>query len=173
MVTILDAALGSRIVIIGNSGSGKSTLARALEKRADIPAIDLDHIHWLDKVGTQRDEAEAKELVRAAASEPRWIIEGVYGWLAGAALPRATALIWLDLPWRDCRDGLAARGPWRDAAPAAYAAFLQWAEDYWRRATPTSFTGHLALYEGFDRFKSRLHNRAEIAALEQSQPARA
>ena len=51
MVTILDAALGSRIVIIGNSGSGKSTLARALEKRADIPAIDLDHIHETAAVG--------------------------------------------------------------------------------------------------------------------------
>jgi len=126
---------------------------------------------WLDKVGTQRNEAQARELVRAAASEQRWIIEGVFGWLAEVALPSATALIWLDLPWSICRDGLAARGPWRDAAPEAHADFLQWAEDYWRRKTPSSFAGHLALYEGFDRFKLRLHDRSEITALVQSEPA--
>jgi adenylate kinase family enzyme len=171
VIMTLDDALGSRIVIIGNSGSGKSTLARALEKRAGLSAIDLDSIHWLDKVGTQRNEAQARELVRAAASEQRWIIEGVFGWLAEVALPRATALIWLDLPWSVCRDGLAARGPWRDAAREAYADFLQWAEDYWRRKTPSSFAGHLALYEGFDRFKLRLHDRSEITALVQSEPA--
>jgi len=33
------------------------------------------------------------------STQPLWIIEGVYGWLAEVALPRATALIWLDLPW--------------------------------------------------------------------------
>ena len=104
---------------------GSCTLARALEKRAGLSAIDLDSIHWLDKVGTQRNEAQARELVRAAASEQYWIIEGVFGWLAEVALPRATALIWLDLPWSICRDGLAARGPWRDAAPEAHADFLQ------------------------------------------------
>ncbi len=159
MLATLDGLLGSRIVIIGNSGSGKTTLARELGMRAGIAPIDLDRIHWLDRVGAKRDEAEACELVRAAACEPRWIIEGVFGWLAEAALPRATALIWLDLPWSLCREGLEARGPWRDATAEDHAAFLQWAADYWRRETPSSFSGHLALFEGFDGYKRRLHNR--------------
>jgi hypothetical protein len=30
------------------------------------------------------------------------VIEGVYGWLAVAALPFASSLIWLDLPWTEC-----------------------------------------------------------------------
>lgn len=157
--------LGPRVLIIGNSGSGKSTLARQLAMRASFHTTDLDRIHWLDKVGAQRDEAQAKELVRVAARKPRWIIEGVFGWLAEVALPRATALIWLDMPWEVCRAGLATRGPWREAPPEAYAEFLQWAEDYWHRTTPSSFAGHLALFERFDGYKLRLHDRSEAASL--------
>ena len=102
---------GPRIVIIGNSGSGKSTLARLLESGIGGENIDLDRVHWLDQVGIKRDEAEAKAMVAAMAGKPRWIIEGVYGWLAEAALFRATTLIWLDMPWSICRESLAQRGP--------------------------------------------------------------
>jgi hypothetical protein len=35
-------------------------------------------------------------------------------------------------------------------------AFLQWAEAYWQRMTPTSFAGHQALFEGFAKTKTRL-----------------
>ena len=52
--------LGPRVVIIGNSGSGKSTLARQLESRVGGERTDLDHIHWLDRVGVKRDEGQAK-----------------------------------------------------------------------------------------------------------------
>lgn len=157
--------LGPRVVIIGNSGSGKSTLARQLAMRASFRTADLDHVHWLDKVGSQRDEAQARDMVHVAARSPRWIIEGVYGWLVEIALPRATALIWLDMPWGVCRAGLEARGPWREATPEAYADFLKWVEDYWDRTTSSSFAGHLALYESFDGFKLRLHNRSEVAGV--------
>ncbi|MFY9956597.1 hypothetical protein [Bradyrhizobium sp.] len=47
---------------------------------------------------TGSDEDAAKRMVADAAAESKWIIEGVYGWLAELALPRATSLIWLDLP---------------------------------------------------------------------------
>src|SRR5665213_1597808 len=95
-----------RTVIIGNSGSGKSTLADRLAARLHIPAIDLDLMHWEDEgYGQKRDESAARRLVAEAADEPRWIIEGVYGWLADAAIPRATGLVWLDLPWSECLAG--------------------------------------------------------------------
>jgi adenylate kinase family enzyme len=157
--------LGERVVIIGNSGSGKSTLARALAQRTGAPAIDLDPIHWQDKVGVKREEGLATRMVVEAAARPRWIIEGVYGWLAEAALPFATSLIWLDLPWIVCSEGLARRGLWRGASTEAHAAFLEWAEAYWQRTTPTSFSGHLALFENFAGSKLRLHSRPETDAL--------
>jgi adenylate kinase family enzyme len=157
--------LGPRVVIIGNSGSGKSTLAQELAQRVRAPAIDLDLFHWHESYGIKRDEDAAKRMVAEAATESRWIIEGVYGWLAQAALPRATSLIWLDMPWNVCHEGLSARGLRRDATEGDHVALLEWAEAYWQRTTPTSFTGHLAMFEGFPRAKLRLRSRADIATM--------
>ncbi len=69
-----------RTVIIGNCGSGKSVFAESLAALTHIPAIDLDTLHW-ERDGHKRDEEAAKRLVREAAAAPRWIIEGVFGWL--------------------------------------------------------------------------------------------
>jgi hypothetical protein len=92
--------LGKRILIVGNSGSGKSALADHLAARMGLPAVDLDLLHWEnDGYGAKRDEEVAKRLTADAAAAARWIIEGVFGWMARVALPRATALLWLDLPW--------------------------------------------------------------------------
>jgi adenylate kinase family enzyme len=151
-----------RLLIIGNSGSGKSTLAAALARRHEGPAIDLDRLHWEDNdFSRKRDEAAACDLAAQAASAPSWIIEGVYGWLAAVALPRATALLWLDLSWSECRAGLLARGPWRGVSDEDFAAFLTWAEEYWTRKTPSSFAGHLKIYESFEGAKRRLKSRED------------
>jgi adenylate kinase family enzyme len=159
----MTTALGPRVVIIGASGSGKSTLAKSLASRVGCEAVDLDRVHWQDKVGSKRDEAEAKAMVADVAIRPRWIIEGVFGWLAEVALPSATSLIWLDLPWHVCRDHLASRGPWRGATDDEHAAFLAWAEAYWERKTSSSFDGHRALFDRFEGVKRRLESRSEIA----------
>lgn len=155
-------ALGPRVVIVGNSGSGKSTLTKALAQRIVAPAIDLDPIHWQDRVGKERDEKLAADMVVETAANPRWIIEGVWGELAAAALPFADALIWLDLPWDVCRENLSRRGPWKQATAEDYEAFLQWTEAYWQRTTTASFAGHLALFEGFSKTRIRLRQRSEI-----------
>jgi adenylate kinase family enzyme len=90
----MPAAFTSRTIVIGNSGSGKSTLAASLAALANVPAIDLDLLDWEGHgYGSKREEAVAREMVREAAVAPGWVIEGVYGWLAEVALPRATALI--------------------------------------------------------------------------------
>jgi adenylate kinase family enzyme len=162
-VTFGPRVCGPRVVIIGASGSGKSTLAQTLSARMGVEVVDLDRIHWLDKVGTQRDENDAKAMVAALAANRSWVIEGVFGWLAEVALPRASSLVWLDLPWSVCREGLAARGPWRNASAAEHADFLEWAEAYWQRETPSSFKGHFALFERFAGGKWRLRSREEIA----------
>jgi hypothetical protein len=90
------------------------------------------------------------------------VIEGVYGWLAEVALPRATALIRLDMPWAICRDSLLARGQRRGGTEADFAELMAWAEAYWTRQTPSSFAGHLRLFESFLGAKRRLRDRQEI-----------
>ena len=100
-------------IIIGNSGSGKSTLAERVGVALHLPVHDLDFVHW-HADGRKRDETDAKVRVARIAAGDGWVIEGVYGWLAEVALPRADTLIWLDLSWDDCRAGLLARGLRRD-----------------------------------------------------------
>jgi adenylate kinase family enzyme len=165
VTTHYDRDLGDRVVIVGNSGSGKTTLAKQLARRNGAPVTDLDRIHWQGEVLIQRDEQAAIAMVAGLAAQPKWIIEGVYGGLAAVALPFATALVWLDLPWTVCREGLDQRGRWDGASDDDHAAFLQWAEAYWQRSTPTSFSGHLAMFETFAGEKLRFRSRREIAAL--------
>lgn len=156
----------NRTLIIGNSGSGKSTLALKLADLTDTPAIDLDIFHWeAGAYGVKRDEDTSRRMVQTAAAEPRWIIEGVFGWLAEVAVPRATALIWLDMPWDLCRAGLLARGPRRGGTDADHQALLSWAEAYWTRKTPSSFTGHQTIFESFLATKYHLHDRTEVNRL--------
>ena len=153
-----------RTLIIGNSGSGKSTLAQQLASLVHAPAIDLDLLHWeADGYGAKRDENAARQLVLAAADESSWIIEGVFGWLAEVAVPRATTLIWLDVPWSICHAGLLARGPRRGSTAQDNTDLLKWAEAYWDRKTPSSFTGHLAIFEHFPRPKYRLGSREKMS----------
>ena len=154
-----------RLLVIGNSGSGKSTLARQLGKAWGLSICDLDLLHWHDD-GSKRDEAEAKTLVATAAAGEAWVIEGVYGWLAAVALARATALIWLDLPWEACQAGLLQRGLRRGMTQADEDALLAWAAAYRTRTTPSSFMGHERLFHGFSGDKARLRTRAAITTFE-------
>ena len=152
----MHSAFTTRTVVIGNSGSGKSTLAERLAEMAGVPAVDLDLLHWEnDGYGAKREEAVARQLVHEAAAQPGWVIEGVYGWLAEVAIPRATALIWLDVPWSVCREGLLARGQRRGGTEADFAGLMTWAEAYWERRTSSSFAGHLRLFQTFHGAKLR------------------
>jgi adenylate kinase family enzyme len=161
----MRAALSERTIIIGNGGAGKSTLAAALGAALRLPVIELDLLHWEnDGAGAKRDEAVAAALAREAASGARWIMEGVYGWLAAAVMPRATALLWLDVPWEVCRAGLIARGPRRGASAQDQAELLAWAEAYWQRQTSSSFAGHARLFDRFTGAKQRLTSRAAVEA---------
>lgn len=158
--------LTERTVIIGNSGSGKSTLAEAIANLAHIPAIDLDVLHWEENgYGSKRNEAVARKMVLDISDQPRWVIEGVFGWLAEVALPKATALIWLDLPWGLCRAGLLARGLRRGATTQDAAELIKWAEAYWTRQTPSSFAGHSKMFNDFSGVKLRLQSRKQIDQL--------
>jgi hypothetical protein len=54
----MSEPLTERTVVVGNSGSGKSTLAEAI---ADIPAIDLDLLHWEGTVLAQSEMKPSRE----------------------------------------------------------------------------------------------------------------
>jgi hypothetical protein len=138
-------------------------LAERVGATLSLPNHDLDHLHWSTD-GRKREDAEAKTLVAEVAADPAWIIEGVYGWLAEVALMQATALIWLDLPWAECREGLLRRGLRRGMTQSDQDALLAWASAYWERTTPSSYTGHNRLYSAFGRSKWRLRTRAEMLA---------
>ena len=158
--------LKQRTVIVGNSGSGKSVFAESLAAVTHVPVIDLDLLHWVDAgYRIKREEEVAKCLVRNAAAAPCWIIEGVYGWLAEIALPRASALVWLDLPWRVCRESLILREQRRSGKEADFVDLLSWSEGYWGRQTSSSFRGHSRLFENFVGTKWKLHNREEVREL--------
>jgi adenylate kinase family enzyme len=165
-VTPMFESLGERIVIIGNSGAGKSRLADALANFVRVPVIDLDLLHWEeDGYGRKRNEDAARQMTLEVSNQPRWIIEGVFGSLAEVALPKATGLIWLDLPWSLCRAGLLARGQRRGATVQDAADLMTWAEAYWTRQTPSSFAGHSKIFNDFSGTKFRLENREQIAQL--------
>jgi hypothetical protein len=155
----------SRSVIIGNSGAGKTTLGRQMAAMTGARHVALDDIYWINQAGLhKRVEPVAKQMTAEIAETPQWVIEGVFGWLAEVALPRATALIWLNLSWDECKAGLEARGPQYSPSPEEYEALLTWAANYGTRQTPSSEAGHRKIFDAFSGSKVALTSRAEVAA---------
>lgn len=89
----------ARVVVVGVSGSGKSTFARELASVLDCEHIELDRLYWT-RNWQAVETAEFRRRVAEAASGQRWIIDGNY-WSKTRDLkyPRATTVIWLDLPF--------------------------------------------------------------------------
>lgn len=153
----------ARTLILGNSGAGKSWLSMRLAEACGTEAIDLDDIHW-KPVGynVAHDKRLAIEAVRQVAAGPAWIIEGIYGWLAQEAVPRATALIWLDVPVDECVANLRQRGLRRGGNEASFMELLAWASDYPQRQTSSSFAGHERSFTAFPSQKLRLSSKKDM-----------
>ncbi len=155
-----------RTLILGNSGSGKSWLATRIAEALGCRALDLDAIHWEPGgYGVARDKQVAIDMVRQEASEPGWVIEGVFGWLAQEAVPRATTLIWLDLPVGECLDNIRHRGLRRGGDAASFEALLGWAADYESRQTSSSQVGHARMFTAFPGRRRRLLSRNDVDRL--------
>ena len=153
----------NRTIIMGNTGSGKSWLAGRLGRALGRATTDLDDIHWLRGGYEQkRERGEAIQLAHVAASGQAWIVEGVYGWLIEPISDMATFLIWLDLNWDDCYGNLKKRYRGKKDS-RSFRELVVWAEDYWNRQTPSSFSGHKAIFESFTGPKARLRARPDVA----------
>ena len=152
-----------RILILGNSGSGKSWLSGRLAVLLGCEPVDLDAVHWEPGgYDRPRDRDDAIAAVRRKTEGSRWIVEGVYGWLAAEAVPRATTLVWLDLPVTDCVAAVGHRGARHGATAASFAALLAWTAAYPDRRTSSSLSGHARLFEAFPADRLRLRSRSDV-----------
>lgn len=154
----------SRVLIMGNGGAGKTHLASRLGSILSRPVTHLDDLHWMPgQYGQARDRAERDALARAACAADEWVIEGVYGQLIDLAAPRATMLIWLDLPEDECIANIRQRGQQGGGAAEAMDELLNWVAAYRaRRNNWNCFETHERLFVAFPRPKRRLCGRGEI-----------
>jgi adenylate kinase family enzyme len=91
-----DLVTHSRIVIVGTSCSGKTTLARQLAHALDLRHVELDRLNW-GPDWTKRPDF--RERVHDAVGADRWVVDGNYSEVRDLVWPRATAIVWLNLPF--------------------------------------------------------------------------
>jgi len=152
-----------RIVITGNGGSGKSWLGEQIASRLSLPLVRLDDVYWAGAYGaTGRDKPTVFHEVEEQSRGERWVIEGVYGWLLPAALPRATHFAFIDLPVEDCLANLRARGNQGGGDAGSFQAMLDWVAEYPTRTNVYSRLVHRQLWEAFDGTKVRLETRDAV-----------
>lgn len=140
-------------------------MAACVAARLACSVTSLDSIYWQHQASLRkRGQADAVAKAREVAQRPEWVIEGVFGWLADVVAPEATALVWLDMPWQECRAGLVTRGPQFGESEAEFAGLLIWAEAYWTRSTGSSHAGHARIFAEFPRTKMALRSRTKMDA---------
>jgi adenylate kinase family enzyme len=162
MTTLTEDA--ERILIIGNGGAGKTWLSRAMGMQLFLPVTHLDDIRWQPgHYGIARDHGEVIADATTLSAGDRWLMEGVYGWLARVILPRTTLLIWADLPETECLANIQDRGLQGGGSPETFQELLDWVATYRTRGGSSCYQVHLELYEAFEGRKQRLESRSQMA----------
>ena len=91
-----------------------------------------------------------------------------FGKMAKECLPFSTTLIWLDLPWEDCKQNLLSRGPQFETIlppserETALKKLIEWAGEHYSRSDANSWEFFNMLYTSFPNRKICLHHREEI-----------
>ena len=159
-----------RIIIIGNSGSGKTWLGNILSQRMELPLFHMDAIRWAQGgYGIRRSALDIQKDLEALKKQDQWILEGVFGKMAQECLPFSTLLIWLDLPWEECKRNLLSRGPQFDTYLDTYGKkqnalkeLLNWASTHESREDNNSWGFFESLYNSFENKKVSLRSREEM-----------
>jgi len=159
-----------RVVIIGNSGSGKSHLARQLFSKLGTDVIHLDQHFWEPGGFNKKRPTEVVQAeIRRLSQNENWIMEGVFGDLAAIALENATALIFLNKTWDECKAALLDRGSESSkqldpvSAEESFQELMTWAEGYTQRENSRSLKGHVRLFADFNGTTFEFRNRADVA----------
>lgn len=87
-----------RVVIVGDSGSGKTTVASRTAHTLGLAHVELDAL--FHEPGWQQADPEVfRQRVAQVAAQDAWVADGNYsGRVQDLLWPRATAIVWLDLP---------------------------------------------------------------------------
>jgi len=88
----------SRVAVVGTSCSGKTTLARRIASSTGIPYHELDTLFWRPN-WTPAPIDEFRAAVEAIVAGEQWVLDGNYSRVRDIIWPRATELVWLDLPF--------------------------------------------------------------------------
>ena len=94
-----------RILIIGCPGAGKTYFAKRLGQILNIPVIHMDNLYW-NKDKTSITTEELKEKLLPYLEKESWIIDGNYHHTLEMRLPYATDVFILDVPRKDCIQGI-------------------------------------------------------------------
>lgn len=150
-------------MIFGNSGSGKSTLAKRFSKEENLRHLDLDTLAWRPGSPPRRKplaESE-REIASCLGGAVGWVVEGCYSDLLEMVVPRATELIYMDLPVESCIANARAR-PWephkystQEAQDENLDMLLEWIGQYEHRSDCFSKTAHEELFRRYTGNKRR------------------
>jgi adenylate kinase family enzyme len=87
-----------RVVVLGNTGSGKSTFGAALGKQLGVPYADSDDLFW-EPGWVEVDNDVFRQRLDDATTGDGWVLVGNYlSRATDITWPRATDIVWLDLP---------------------------------------------------------------------------
>ncbi len=104
---ISPVSMMNKIIIIGNSGSGKTWLGKRTARHFGIHHIALDVVYW--EVGGYNRKRDAREIqadLKKIQNSGTWVVEGIFGHLVDEFMAFAEALIYMDLPWEECKKNL-------------------------------------------------------------------
>jgi adenylate kinase family enzyme len=162
-----------RILVIGSPGAGKSTLASRIAGRLDLPLIHLDR-EYFGPGWTVPSKPDWRERVKALAARPEWVMDGNYASTFDLRVPRATAIVWLDLPrwrclagvlWRVARNYGRRRPDLGAAGPERFdLSFMRWIWSYPQAMRPK--TARMLERLRPDQRVYVLRSRSDIPALE-------
>ena len=169
---IFTSNVHKKIIIIGNSGSGKTWLATRIAVIFGMPHIALDDIFWEPGgYNLKRKDLEIETDLKRIQESKFWVVEGVFGHLVDQLVSFGDMLIYLNLPWEECRKNLLNRGSESSRqldprkAEENFNALLEWASKYGNRSGKASKRYHRLLFNGFWGEKYRVCNRDEIDQL--------
>ena len=162
----------NKIIIMGNSGSGKTWMGKRLASVLGISHISLDNIFWEPGgYNRKRNDFDVEADLKSIQSSESWIVEGVFGHLIEPLTTFAETLIYITLPWGECRNNLLNRGSesCRQLDPIKaeenFQSLLVWASEYETRKSKASKRYHNFLFDSFSGQKHMVSSRNEINEL--------